>query len=131
MKEIRVDATDQRNNSNHYRFSLAHEAAHFVLHADVFRALIPRSIRDWKEKLRSISDEDYGWIEWQANALAGLILVPSHHLKSLLEKAVSIVREEGINVDDEPIRDFIAKVVGESFGVSGDVIARRLVKDAV
>jgi hypothetical protein len=86
LTEIRVDQFIQSKRPARYRFSLAHEVAHFLVHQDIFKELRKFStIAEWKDVITTIPEEPYSWIEWQAYALAGLILVPSITLKDLFE----------------------------------------------
>jgi hypothetical protein len=65
---------DQR--PGRYRFTLAHEAGHIVLHDKPYRSLKWDSLEEWKRTAQGIDEEQYRWLEWHANAFAGLVLVP-------------------------------------------------------
>ena len=54
-----------------YRFSLAHEIGHLWLHRKVYESLDFTSVDEWRETYLSINDEDYSWLEYQANMFAG------------------------------------------------------------
>src|SRR5207247_1730438 len=84
LSEIRVDqAVYEAKNKNRFRFSLAHELAHRLLHADIFRAMSFTTVQQWKESRNAIPEREYSRLEFQANTFAGLILVPP---KELAEK---------------------------------------------
>ena len=131
LKEIRVDKHAMESNSNRYRFSLAHELSHLLLHRDIYQKLRPVTAADWKSKLRAISEEDYGWIEWQAYSLAGLILVPPGHLQVEFASVTSTVRSVGLSTDTDAVRLAVEKKLGTRFWVSGDVVSRRLRYDSL
>jgi len=76
LTTIYVDEFVYRSRPGRYRFSLAHEIAHLILHVEVYRRLHFRDIAEWKTALQRIEREDYDWLEYQANAFAGLVLVP-------------------------------------------------------
>jgi len=90
LAEIRVDRFIQENRPSRYRFSLAHEVAHLVIHQDIFKLLTFSTIAQWKDVMSSIPEEPYSWIEWQAYALGGLILVPGQPLRDLFEAKVAL-----------------------------------------
>jgi hypothetical protein len=133
MTTIYVDIkTYKAENTNRYRYSLAHEIAHIHLHKDIFQNAAFRDVTGWKEFTMSFG-EDYRWIEWQAYEFAGLILVPPQHLEDqyyafskALEKAGVDIRRIGPN----ELRA-VAKRMGDKFGVSSAVINRRAVRDGL
>jgi len=69
LTQIRVDGFIQRSRPNRYRFSLAHELAHLLIHKEVFKALKFSTIKEWKAVMCSIPQDQYTLIEWQAYAL--------------------------------------------------------------
>jgi hypothetical protein len=84
MKTIYVDDFIYNKRPNRFRFSLAHEIGHCVLHADIFHQLSFDTIDEWKSIITNeIPEKEYGFIEYHANAFAGLILVPSDKLKDV------------------------------------------------
>ncbi len=133
LSEIRVDQFIQQKQLNRYRFSLSHELSHLLIHRDVFASLKFSSIAEWKTAMRSIPDDEYGWIEWQAYALAGLILVPSQPLADMFADKIEEARKAGINLKDidSPLRKVITSNIGKHFEVSSEVIKRRMEKDSL
>ena len=115
-----------------YRFTLAHELAHFLLHKDLID-LAPdyKDVGGWISFLRSFNAEDLGWIENQAFGLAGLLLVPG---RALEEEYLAIAKKL-----DDVGRDFdsltpatmklITSMIGEKFQVSRHVINKRARKE--
>lgn len=51
MSEIRVDEHVYMNRLNRYRFSLAHELAHRVLHADLWSEVEFHDVESWKNAM--------------------------------------------------------------------------------
>ena len=82
LAEIRVDEFVYKHRPNRYRFSLAHELGHRILHADIFRQFRFSNVASWK---RFITDEipldQYRYLESQANGFAGLVLVPAQNFE--------------------------------------------------
>jgi Zn-dependent peptidase ImmA (M78 family) len=128
LKEIRVDGFIQENRSTRYRFSLAHELSHLLIHQDVFKELHFSTIQEWKSAIISIPEEQYSWIEWQGYALAGLILVPPEPLASVFGDKIKEARKAGIELldVDEEMRRVVESHIGRYFEVSADVVARRM-----
>lgn len=116
-------------NLNRYRFSLAHELAHAVLHAEVMRALSFNTMQEWKAAIQSIPDTEYSWMEWQAYTFAGLVLVPPSLLPTELEavRAEATTRLKG--GPQEQIHAYVEQLLADRFEVSVPVIQRRLAKD--
>jgi hypothetical protein len=134
LAEIRVDRFTQEKRPNRYRFSLAHEVGHLLIHKDVFSQLTFSTITEWKSTIASIPEDQYGWIEWQAYCLAGLILVPRDALAPLLEDQLAKAKAAGINVRrmERDARKFIEDYLGRNhFHVSREVIAKRIAKDSL
>jgi hypothetical protein len=131
LQEIRVDQTIQRSRPNRYRFSLAHELAHLVIHRDIFAALRYSDVRQWKEAMASIPESQYRFIEIQAYALAGLILVPERPLADMVADRAEAAAKAGIKFAEIDMRNrkIIESNIGKSFEVSQEVIARRMEKD--
>lgn len=132
LETIFVDAYVYEKFPTRYRFSLAHEIAHAVLHPKVFRHLAFQSIAEWQAVMSSIPEEDYRWLEWQAYALAGLILVPPEPLAIEFERARLKAIHAGFH---EPLADVAIRAiegyVAERFNVSREVVHRRVEKDGL
>jgi Zn-dependent peptidase ImmA (M78 family) len=131
LKEIRVDRFIQENRLNRYRFSIAHELAHLVVHQDVFKAMRFSTIQEWKVAMQSIPEDQYGYIEWQAYSLAGLILVPPVPLMALFKDKVKEAKVAGIDLYemDERLQKSVTSHLGKYFEVSSEVVARRMKAD--
>jgi hypothetical protein len=97
LREIRVDQSVYQSRPGRYRFTLAHEIGHSILHADIIRSRSFRTIAEWKTFVNSIPDKEHGWIEYQAYAFAGLLLVPSEPLAIAVRACVDKIKTEGID----------------------------------
>jgi hypothetical protein len=131
LTEIRVDRFIHEKRPTRYRFSLAHELAHVLIHQDIFEKLQFTSIKEWKAAMASIPEDQYAWIEWQAYALGGLLLVPANALKSLFEEKCKEASRAGADLQEIDIdaRRIVESHMGKYFEVSADVIAKRMNKD--
>lgn len=61
----------EHRSPNRYRFSLAHELGHMVLHQEVFAAISFSTAEGWKRAIREMPESDREWLEWQAYSFAG------------------------------------------------------------
>jgi hypothetical protein len=88
---IYVDLRQCEEMETRYRFSLAHEVGHLLLHADLYRGSRLDSFADWLKFQEELDPVLRDSLEWQARSLAGRILVPAEPLvaqaQSMLERA--------------------------------------------
>ncbi len=131
LKAITVDAFVYEHRPGRYRFTLAHELAHAVLHRRIFQACRFRRVEDWKRFQREMDEEDRRWLEWQAYAFAGLILVAEDPLRIEYQKAVRAASRVGLALKKagDVARSYVADWLARRFEVSPQVIERRLDKD--
>jgi len=131
LKTIYIDGqiySDERY-LNRLRFTLAHEVSHYILHEDIIKNSEFRTIEDWIHFREEMSEEDLNWFEQQAYEFAGRLLVPKEHLiKALEEQQEKIEAYKSLvtNDNDERLIDAISKVICDKFGVSSNVIYRRI-----
>lgn len=130
---IYVEEFVYQSRINRYRFSLAHEFSHVVLHQQVFESLSFSTIDEWISAIPNIPERQYQWIEWQANALAGLILVPEEPLASSFKRAVAKADRAGLSLAKatDAARAAVAGYVARDFDVSAQVVERRIEKDGL
>lgn len=121
LDTIYIDAEVYGARGNRCRFSLAHELSHLILHKDIISKLEFNTLKEWKKAIDGIPEESYRWIEWQAYALAGLLLVPP----AALAKAVG----ELPDLTDQASRHFAIADLAKSFAVSVEVAEKRLKYD--
>lgn len=87
------------DNNNRYRFTMAHELGHHILHVPLFKDQGVVSIGESEETL-SISKNDSKRLEYQANRFASCILMP----EKLVRKLYALLFEL-----------FVHQVYGDSF----------------
>lgn len=137
LKEIRIDEFVYESRPGRYRFSLAHELGHRVLHQYVFSALTFNRIADWKQVIATtFSDKQYGYLEWQASSFAGLILVPVAELAVKYDEVCRLVQQHGLSLqalqeDSEVAQSLISGHIADHFVVSSTVVRRRLEYDGI
>ncbi len=128
LSSITVDQFVLERRLNRYRFTLAHELAHLYLHRDIYAELKFGSLKEWKLFQSEVDESDYNWLEYQAYAFAGLVLVPTGHLGRQFQSAAEAAERVGFTRQGEPeaFLEYVTEVLKEVFQVSGEVIAKRL-----
>lgn len=91
---IFIDEYQYDNFVEKYRFTLAHEVGHFVMHGDLYEGLHFESMQEYIEYLRSFPQSDLRWFETQGDWFAGQILVPTSQLKKHCELLLESRLEE-------------------------------------
>src|SRR3989338_5093928 len=131
LSAISVDQFVYESRPGRYRFTLAHELGHAVLHRKVYKAAAFSTIREWKRFIEEIDLQDHEWLEWQAYAFAGLILVPPAPLKKKFSEAVRQADAAGLSIrkTGDVAKLYIASWLAKGFDVSSQVIEKRLDKD--
>lgn len=133
LLNIYVDEPIYSDRPGRYRFTLAHEVGHIILHKEIYLKANFRNIKEWKDFINSISEKDHRWLEYQAYSFGGLVLVPREHLVKLTEFYINLIQEEDISLQEnwDFAWDLIAAQLAKNFDVSSDVIEKRLSKDKV
>jgi len=96
--EITVDEFVYLKRLNRYRFSLAHEVGHKILHQFIYCLVTFRTIAEWGAFLQACPPDQHSWLEYQARSFAGLVLVPKDLLEDETNTTVQMARQSGINV---------------------------------
>ena len=131
LSEISVDQFVYEHRPSRYRFTLAHEVGHVVLHAELFKAHQFRGIEAWKRFLMGVAEIDYSRLEWQAYSFGGLVLVPGDALQQELKLAAKQVKAQGVSKETDFAKSLMTDMVANRFGVSSEVIERRLNFDQI
>jgi IrrE N-terminal-like domain len=113
---ITIDQFVLERRLNRYRFTLAHELGHLHMHRDIYAELKFGSLNEWKQFQKDVDEADYSWVEYQAYAFAGLVLVPTGHLKAQFQRAAEAAERIGFSRQGEPeaFLEYITEVLRES-----------------
>ncbi len=133
-REIRVDQYVFESREARYRFSLAHELGHCILHPDLFEYLDFRDIQGWKDAVtNSIAEKEYRFLEYHANCFAGLVLVPPAELAESFDKWRGKLAELGLVLGEthDGVRETLEYYIGCEFKVSAAVINKRMEFDGL
>jgi Zn-dependent peptidase ImmA (M78 family) len=130
LKSILVDKRGFMNPRLEYGPSPAfHEIGHLILHRDIYGGLKHASVREWFDYISAIPEVEYAWVEWQAYEFAGRLLEPPTPLREAFQAAIHSAQAAGYSdwlAADEAALDYIATRIAPKFGVSVEVIAKRL-----
>jgi hypothetical protein len=135
LKDITVDEWIWKHRPGRYRFTLAHEVGHIILHRHLYESVRFSTIQGWKTFINSIPDKDHARYEWQAYAFAGLVLVPDGPLKEIVDKHMKailrLLKKDNISPSEawESIWDQIYELAAKDFEVSPGVIQKRVAYD--
>ncbi len=131
LKEISVDLAVFETRPKRFRFTLAHEVGHLVMHRELFQTRQFSTVSEWKNFIQDFPLKEWGYLETQANNFAGALLVPSDPLR--IEYAKTRRRVEGMGVSFDELTDvawdFVCQGLGDVFDVSKDVVRIRLEKE--
>ncbi len=124
-KYVYVD--NKRYMSDNYyqriRFSLAHELGHFILHKEIFELLDIGTMEDYYSFYREVPNDQYSFLEAQANKFAGYLLIPREALEQsrmacLVRARKKIIGTSLEGIDDAALMDVVTGELAEIFNVS-------------
>ena len=128
LSSISVDLDLSESRPGRYRFTLAHEVGHSVLHHELYKQNKFSNIDNWRKFVASFPKDQYSWVEWHANVFAGLVLVPPAQLAKRYKYHAKQVKRLNI-YNPEVALEAVSRFLAEDFVVSAEVIKRRLEKD--
>ncbi|MEW6587503.1 MAG: ImmA/IrrE family metallo-endopeptidase [Nitrospirota bacterium] len=133
LKTIYVDEYVYSDRPTRYRFTLAHEIGHIVLHRHLYDMHKFRTIRGWKEFINSLTEEEHSWLEYQGYAFAGLVLAPKEELRNSVSEWTMKIKDKGISLEKnwDFAWELITEHVAKAFLVSSAVIEKRMEKDEI
>lgn len=133
VKSISVDLFVYESRLGRYRFTLAHEIGHLILHEKLYKDIHFKKVDEWKRFIHNFPEKEYHWFEWQAYTFAGLILVPAKRLLQRFRYAVKEVEELGIVVKENKrvASDAITDLLARDFVCSQEVIQKRILKEGL
>lgn len=122
FKTIYVDEAEFEKESSRYRFSVAHELGHLLLHKKYYPTGV-KDMEEWLDVSRQIATEN---AEFQANFFAANLLVPSKEFTIVLNKFYNGDFLKNVWTASDGEREKIFNSIRRKFKVSNDVIARRI-----
>jgi hypothetical protein len=142
LKAISVDESLLKGEAylRRYRFTLAHEVGHFLLHSHIYGQYRFSLSHEWRNWVSQLDEGQRSWLEKHANDFAGHLLVPTEHLQRevqlLLPDAVKLKEQacrQGVANDDalDFALDWLARKMKPVFEVSDNVVRIRLDREKV
>ena len=118
---------------NRYRFTLAHEVGHLILHAEQIQALARDSTEAWKVAVLAIPPRDYTRMEFQAYEFAGQVLVPRMPLLAAYQEAAERAEQHGIDLGELQglSAERVAGWIARRFEISTEVVLKRLEREGL
>lgn len=117
---IYVDQKNYEDDTNRFRFSLAHELGHYILHEKFYRSLKISNFADIEAFINEINPEEYSHLEVQANKFGNYLLLPREALAKIKREVISeISKKHNIqNIDEKTLNSYLAGYISPRFAVS-------------
>ena len=125
FSQITIDEYAYENYAERTKFSIAHEIGHSILHAEWYQNHGPKNLDDYLTFHERINQESYKYLEIQANTFAGLVLVPTTPLITLLRTKLGRTPSN----EDLSVLLPIFQELLDVFKVSGEMLLIRMQKE--
>lgn len=127
---ITVDADQYRQQTAFYRYSVAHEIGHYVLHREWLEKVwqLVTTVETWKQIILARSEDDYRWIEAQAEEFASFLLAPEVVFEPFLVEQTRLLNNVRASLSAEDVLPYLANPVGTHFGMSNAAAQARIRK---
>jgi len=134
LTTISVDEYQYEQLNEKYRFTLAHELGHYILHKSFYENLPqfkgPDEYIEWR---LSIPHDDMTWFETHGDWFAGQILVPSFRLEEICSRVVEKHKNtfsKMITIPDD-VWSYISNEVAAFFEVNPPVVEIRIKREGI
>lgn len=119
-KNVYVD-NESYESDKYYRrirFSLAHELGHFILHKELFESLEIKSLEDYYRFYDEAPNDQYRFLEDQANKFAGYLLIPHEIMGKHRDELLAEYRKKliGTNLENVDV-DLSGYIVGDMIDI--------------
>ncbi|MBB4638344.1 ImmA/IrrE family metallo-endopeptidase [Longimicrobium terrae] len=116
---IVVDEGVMMSSWEEYRFLIAEEAGHAVLHKYLLPVRAFADDAEFRRFHRGINKETERWVEWQARTWAGRVLVPRRELAHVFTQTVTAARRlfRSFSLSEAGIL-YVEEEIGAYFGVT-------------
>lgn len=134
LTTISVDDYQYEQLNEKYRYTLAHELGHYILHRSFFENLPKFEDPDQYIKWRlSVPHEDMTWFESHGDWFAEQVLVPSYRLESVCRKVVNKHKKTFSKLRSIPddIWSYISNEVATYFEVNPPVVEIRIKRERI
>ncbi len=134
LTTINVDDYQYEQLNEKYRFTLAHELGHYILHKSFYEKLPSfRTSDEYIQWRLSIPHEDMTWFETHSDWFAGQLLVPSSQLERICNEVVRKHRKAFSKMKTIPddIWSYISNEVATYFEVNPPVVEIRIKREKI
>ena len=133
MSTIYVDEVQYEQYNEKYRYTLAHELGHFLLHKSVYENLPYKSPDGFINWRMNVPPQEIGWFETHGNWFAGHVLVPTSCLENVCRETVLKYQDTFSEFDSIPddIWSYISNEVATYFDVNPPVIEAQIKKENI
>lgn len=134
LTTIFVDEYIYDNVEPRYRFTLAHEVGHILLHKDIFQSLDYNTTEEFLEVMLA-NTKAYADMEFQADWFAACCLMPEElvgqeipKIMAEIQEKIAIAKSAGFSRIDylDSAIAFVASQICDSFGVSEKAMSIRI-----
>jgi len=133
LSTIYVDETQYSQFNEKYRYTLAHELGHYVLHKACYEDLPFRTPDEYVKWRLSLSQGDISWFETQGEWFAGQLLVPTVQLENVCKTVVAKYQETFKKFARMPddVWSYISNEIATHFDVNPPVVEIRIKKENI
>jgi len=130
---INVDQVQYDQYIDKFRYTLAHELGHFILHESCYKNQSFSSPIDYVSWLISVDREAIGWFETHADWFAEQILVPTEPLEAICREVIAKHKKtfSALKVVPDTIWSYISNEISGYFDVNPPVVECRLRRSAL
>jgi len=128
---IDISLMDDSRQERRYRFTLAEELAHIILHSDIYKEV--KTFNDYFKAERSISEDSYHRLDRNAKELAGIILMPRYtFINRAIEIRNDLCRSKAkdknslTDIEKNKARNQIVRILMDDFNVNQEPCEIRL-----
>ncbi len=111
-----------------YRFTLAHEVGHRVLHEQIYAENRMLSVEEYRAFLAALPAQKLDAWEADANNFAGCVLMPPKAIEAAYSAQVKRAAGLGARVDAPTFNSYAAEPLSKQFSVSAKAVEIRLAR---
>lgn len=134
LSTINVDDYQYEQLNEKYRFTIAHELGHYILHKSFYENLpLFEEANDYIKWRLSVPREDITWFETHGDWFAEQVLVPTAPLESICQEVVDKYKGTFTKMDTIPddVWSYISNEVATFFDVNPPVVEIRIKREKI
>ncbi len=133
LTTIYIDEMQYNQFNEKYRYTLAHELGHYVLHRACYEDLTFQSIEEYTRWIISMPADEISWFETQGEWFASQLLLPTYQLIHTCKTIITKHKEDFKKLPSIPddIWSYIANEIADYFEVNPPVVENRIKKENI